>query len=524
MKKRLTRIVSLLLSLLLVLSLAACASNGEPTEKPQKPAAEAETPKEETTAEKEKETPASEPVHLKWYLGGNAPQPDQETVSNAMEAYILENYGLNLDLELVVTDFGSYSDKAQMVIASSEEYDIMWTSGWCNNYWTNVSKNAFMPMDDLLAEYGKEFYESIPAGIWDACRVNGVLYAAPSYQIECSANCVAIPVKYVEEFNLDVDSIEDLIDLNDFFYDVKEAYPDMYPLCVAGANNSQLMQLCYDVGYEALANTKIAGALDLNSDELKVVNQFELESYQTWCKYFYQWNQDGIIRMDAATVQESGIPDTKAGMHAAYTDTSWKPYCEETYYDFFGGQECVVIRLSDPYCTTSNPNATLNAISNTCKNPEVAMQFLNILNTDATLFNMLCFGLEGVHYTLDENGLVVSNDAAGYNPNCDWVFGNQFNATPRTGQQVDIWEKTKELTDSAKISIAMGFSFDTTPVANEIAACTTVFDQYITPIVLGSVDPETAWPEAMEKLEGAGYQTIIDQIQKQLDDWAANNR
>lgn len=43
------------------------------------------------------------------------------------------------------------------------------------------------------------------------------------------------------------------------------------------------------------------------------------------------------------------------------------------------------------------------------------MQFLNLINTDPVLYNMACFGIEGVHYTLNENGTVTSNEAAGYN-------------------------------------------------------------------------------------------------------------
>ena len=67
-------------------------------------------------------------------------------------------------------------------------------------------------------------------------------------------------------------------------------------------------------------------------------------------------------------------------------------------------------------------------ISRTSKNPEKAFKFIELVNTDKDLYNLICFGIEGKHYNLDENGRVVFNDQGGYIPKACWKFGNQFNA------------------------------------------------------------------------------------------------
>ena len=73
-----------------------------------------------------------------------------------------------------------------------------------------------------------------------------------------------------------------------------------------------------------------------------------------------------------------------------------------------------------------------------CEDPGIVLKFLDIINTDPEAFNYLCFGIPGYHYTLDDNGNVVtSEENAGYDPNCDWAFGNQFLAHPRAGQSAD---------------------------------------------------------------------------------------
>ena len=150
------------------------------------------------------------------------------------------------------------------------------------------------------------------------------------------------------------------------------------------------------------------------------------------------------------------------------------------------------------------------------------MKFLNLVNTDKTLFNMLCFGIEGTHYTLNEDGTAKTDDAKGYNPNVDWMMGNQFNGLLREGQESDLWEKTKELNVSAVESKALGFAFDSTTVTNEIASVSAVYDQYGKALETGGVDPATVLPEFQQKLKTAGADKIIEEMQRQLDEWKAS--
>jgi putative aldouronate transport system substrate-binding protein len=87
--------------------------------------------------------------------------------------------------------------------------------------------------------------------------------------------------------------------------------------------------------------------------------------------------------------------------------------------------------------------------------------------------------------------------------------------------QVGAWPKTKEMNDTAMPSKALGFTFDRTPVQNEIAQITAVKAEYGQLINDGQVDPETAIPEYIDQLKAAGVQAIIDEMQNQLDAWKA---
>ena len=49
------------------------------------------------------------------------------------------------------------------------------------------------------------------------------------------------------------------------------------------------------------------------------------------------------------------------------------------------------------------------AVNANTKHPVECIKFLNLLNTDPEIRNLFNYGIEGVHYTLDEQGQVVPN-------------------------------------------------------------------------------------------------------------------
>ena len=85
----------------------------------------------------------------------------------------------------------------------------------------------------------------------------------------------------------------------------------------------------------------------------------------------------------------------------------------------------------------------MNAICSTSKNPGKAMEVLEEFNTNVYIYNLLSRGIEGVHWVWeDEANQVmrypdgVDGSTSTYNPNTDWMFGNQFNAYYRDAKQV----------------------------------------------------------------------------------------
>ena len=95
---------------------------------------------------------ADEPVTLDWYVATNV-SPDSQTVFDAINAYLLEK--INAKIEFHWIDSSEYSSKVGPMILSGQKMDII----NCNSgigYVDYVKKDAFVPIEELLTEYAPE--------------------------------------------------------------------------------------------------------------------------------------------------------------------------------------------------------------------------------------------------------------------------------------------------------------------------------------------------------------------------------
>ena len=76
--------------------------------------------------------------------------------------------------------------------------------------------------------------------------------------------------------------------------------------------------------------------------------------------------------------------------------------------------------------------------------------------------------------------------------------------------------------EEATTSPLLGFVFDTSSVIDEITNVKNVLAQYISNLHTGTVDPEQVLPEFNEQLKQAGLETIQEEMQRQFDEFRAN--
>ena len=186
--------------------------------------------------------------------------------------------------------------------------------------------------------------------------------------------------------------------------------------------------------------------------------------------------------------------------------------------------------LNTVFSYTTKVNSFGWSLLNNSKNPEAAMQVLDMMYSDPTFLNMLDWGLEGVHYKLKEGSdrIITFADGvdastSGYFHNWSFAFGDQLIAYFWDGTEEDFPEQVRAMNESAMLSKAMGFAYDVTPVKTEYTAVTNVCDQYLSALAYGCIDIDDNLPKFLKELESAGLQKIIDEKAAQFADWKKEN-
>ena len=163
-------------------------------------------------------------------------------------------------------------------------------------------------------------------------------------------------------------------------------------------------------------------------------------------------------------------------------------------------------------------------ISASSANKEKAMELLQLVNTDSYVRDALYYGLEGDNFDyVDVNG-----EQRVHKNNNDWPMGayaqgTYFNVTLEDTETYNYWnEEVRVQNENAVVSPALGFSFDTTNVAEQLSACTAIYAKYKPVLLTGAMDPETTVPQMMEEMRASGFDEIVAEAQTQLDAFLAS--
>ncbi len=455
----------------------------------------------------------SKEVELTWYFVGTWPQPDQDLVFGEFNKQLKEK--MNTTINFVPVGWADYDQKMNVIIASGEDYDICFTSNWTNNYGLNAAKGAYAELDELLPKYAPKLLAQVPQTFWDAAKINGKIYGVVNEQIAARGPAYCVTDEIAAKYNFDVKGLKP--------YD----YNGLDPLLAqAEKDNPKTFTIAYldNTAYfkqDMVAGWNIPGSIYVDDASAKVFNQFESPEVMQFAELMRDWNAKGYTNGNERIAtkisdEENTTTDMVAAMEGAY-----KPGIEIAAVQRFKIPRSY-IPAGDPVLTTSGICATMQAINRNSKNVERAMMFLELINTDADMYNLLNFGIKDKHFTIDADGFMVKegDEAAKYAPNVPWMFATNFIAYVDKGMPKDVWQQTKDMNNNAKVSPVLGFTFNIDPVKAEAGQCAAVVDEYRRSIELGVAD-KAKYDEFVAKLKSAGSDKVIAEMQTQIDAWKA---
>ncbi|MFD0620918.1 ABC transporter substrate-binding protein [Paenibacillus sp. GCM10027629] len=486
-KVRKSFVTTLVLMLALSLSLSACGGK-----------------KEESTGTPEK------PVELIWYTIGT-PQKDVDRVMEEVSKYTKEKIGATVKMNMI--DWGDYTQKMQVMTASGTPMDLMFTSSWAFDYVQNARKGAFLPIDDLLKNQGKGIVDTLDTAFLEGSKVDGHNYGVPANKELPAQSVWRFNKNLVDKYKLNLDNVGSLESLEPLLKTIKENEPGTYALAVDKTFNP-IVPFDYII-------ENMPMAVKIGDKDLKVVNILETPEMKQTLETMHKYYKAGYIPTEAATL--TSLSDVQATGKWLTDKATNQPFADNLWSQSLGYP--VVSKAASPALIYNwSVMGSMQAISANSKYPEKAMEFLNLLNTDPVLRNMIDSGIEGVHYKkVGDDAMENLPESKNYDMPT-FSLGNVMLTYRDKNDPENKWDEFKKFNDSGEKAPLLGFNFDPSKVTTEIAAVQNVKEEFWASLMTGTVDPDKFIPQATAKFKAAGLDKIIAEAQSQVDAWKATKK
>lgn len=553
--KNAKKLVALLLSLALVLSLGACGGNGEsstsseasPSSTTEESGAAAESGDEsqaETAETGEFQLPiVDEPTTLSYFVADDSNAAIMTTDWNDNEFYqeMERRTGVHLEFEMVSS--ADYQTNFNLMIASGNLADMIYVgaSYYAEGVDAAIDDGYFLDLTDLVDEYMPNYEKIRTSDIQyellsttDSGRLGAV------YELRQSKQGPWLGL-WIRQDWLDDLGLETPVTFDDY-HEVLTAFKNE-----KGATAPLILNFS---GSDGEFGTMSGGLNVLNSWQLDETGKVNFGPYMdAWKEYvtiMHQWYTEGLIDPDFMATDERTADMAKvvtgaSGLFAAlYTMPSvYEAASEDPNMNLAPVNPPVMnegdeghIRLRDSY-TSGN-----TAISADSENWEVALRWLDYLYTDegALLAN---YGVEGDTFEFNEDGepeftdKILANEngwtmtqtvasylcpSAGIANWSDWT--RELAGVPEKDQACyDVWS---EFSDDWRLPSSVTLTQEeSTERAALYADISTIVKEQTAQFISGALDIESNWDAYISALEASGMERAIEITQAAYDRYLA---
>lgn len=513
MKKILSLITSSVIACSLLLS--GCGSNNSSSTETSTAKATDSTAAAASTAA---ENSQLEPYELSWYYVGPGPQKDIGLVEAELNKYLKDK--INVTVKMNCIDFSNYANKISTMIASSEEFDLCFTSYW-TNYNVNASKGGFMEIDELLPKYAPKTKALFTDEFLGGAKVGGKLYAVPVNKDKAHNHGFIYRKDLADKWGLDMSTVKTWEDIIPILKTVKEKDPTIIPFSynLGPINEAEVINIT--------GNTTLGNLYNNKPEDNKIYNYLDTPESMRDTKFMHTLYTSGYMRKDVLTYKDVNI-DRDNGKTFCNIEQLKPGKADELNAGVkVAGVKFAQIDITPPVYGYTDIAGSMHAISKTSQNPERAMMFLEYANTDKFVNNLINFGIENTHYKkIGENSIEPIKDS-GYSGwvGSQWILANQYLNYILPGEDPLKWENFDKFNNSATKLRGLGFNFDPTKVKTQIAAVENVNNKYKEALYRGVMDPEKLIPKWNAEIKKAGNDEIMAELQAQFDAWlAAGNK
>ena len=456
------------------------------------------------------EDPAKVPedtYEINWYLMADA-QNDVRSVEEAINDYLKDK--INATVKIYCLPSAQYQQKLTNMINAGEYFDMCFVARWMLDYVNNARAGAFTALDDYFEDYLSGTVAGFEPEVLDCSRVDGKLYAMPVNKEMATQYGWIYRKDIADKYDIDMTKYKSFEELEPVLKLIKQKEKEMnYPIDWAN-DSAPAALLMHELwipkyGYDS-------------HDQTKAFNPFATEEFMQACKTARDFYNKGYVRPDVLTAT-----DQLQRMKEGKTFVMLQPLKPGKAKELFKGSafEFEQAEVTPPIIDYLAGTGSMQAISATSKNPVRVMRFMELLNTDPYLKNLVIHGIEGKHYNKIDDKTVEPIKKSGYDMYSNsWSIGNVFIDYLTETEDPNKLEDLKKFNDSAKSATVNKFMTAKDDDAEfRDTEITAVIGDYKKQCALGVVDPETTIKEFNKQLEKCGIKEQLKWIQDQYDDY-----
>lgn len=346
----------------------------------------------------------------------------------------------------------------------ANQIDIFWFDGY-DRYIEYIENEWVAAVDDNVGAKLKE-YLNPDLLAWIKQFGQGMTYAIPNNNPIGEYTYLLLNKELIDHYSYDPATMDSLADCENFLKDVATYSTDYLPvvgeLPVVNAHywsydmsTNRINPNKFSVIASSTFNNLIGGHMDLdvtktNNPVMSISNIFRNPDYVSQLRTIQKYKDLGYVSAAAGADQKFAVSVVKGGAELA------KIYGDDYYMNV----------LEYPRISENDVCGSMFGVSSYSVNVARAMEIITAINTNSALRNILQYGVEEVHYQLDEDGNLTRL-------NNDYMMdvaktGNMFIAHPEEGVDADVWSFAKTQNYSALPTLTLGFGiFDPANINNE---------------------------------------------------------
>lgn len=430
---------------------------------------------------------------------------------------LLSEKGADYSVEFIgydSVDTVGYQNELVRMMESREQVDLLMTGpgaeievdGGYSYIYTipeSVENELLEPLNDYLeTEQGQYLYQQIDDKLWERHKIDQTLYGVSHDWNVFSTIAFFINLEGASDLGIDVpQDIEGIEVLEEFIKEADELTDDIIPF-------ASLASVIYDsTGYSYFEN---GIAIDYDAEGVPYAfNPFEKDEVVTLINTLSSLAKEDYYSFSPQTFDEVN----KGNYFSLFRGVNPLVYQDDLLYPDQGEP----VRVQSYEVNQQFIEPLLNGITGIASwsnYKEEAFDLLTRVNTDPDLSNLLYYGIEGEHYELVD-GRAIPLDHGKRVPSRDSP-ANPIITHPEGNEPVNKEELIREWLANAELSPLVGFELDQTGIESELEEIKSIYDDHWGLWRVRAFDVESELAEVNQKLQEAGINDVLDNINAQL--------